>query len=98
MRIEKAVRRGEPFTISVDERLIAAYPGETLATAMIAAGIDGFRLDKAGRGRGPFCNMGTCCECMLTLVAHGRASRIRACLVDAKPGQVVQSGRSASDG
>ena len=80
--------RDAPFAIVVDGNELAAFPGETVATVLIAAGHLDFRRDRGGEPRGPYCNMGTCCECMVTLeAANGPARRVRACLIDARPGQ-----------
>lgn len=41
------------------------YPGETIAAALLAGGVRGFRRDSGGVLRGPYCNMGTCFECLV---------------------------------
>lgn len=80
-RIIHGVVRGEPITIIVDGQPLACFAGETVAAAMLAAGVDAFRSDRRGKPRGLFCNMGSCYECQVTLVASGR--RVRACLTQA---------------
>lgn len=84
-RITTGVGRSAAFTISVDGAVLKAFPGETLAAAMLAAGVVRFRDDTAGAPRGLWCNMGSCGECMV--VVGGR--RVRACLAEATPGLVV---------
>lgn len=76
-RISSGVERPAAFAISVDGNAIAAHPGESIATAMIAAGITRFRDDLSGNPRGIWCNMGTCHECVVTL---SDGTRVRACL------------------
>ncbi|WP_448663942.1 2Fe-2S iron-sulfur cluster-binding protein [Sphingomonas sp. CJ20] len=88
-RIEPRVTRGNPITLIVDGERIACFAGEAVAAAMLAAGHMAFRRDSQGQPRGMFCNMGTCCECMVTLVANGR--RVRACLVEAQDGLEVST-------
>ena len=89
MRVEQQVRRGAAFTITVDGREVPAFEGETVAAAMIAAGLVRFRTDSVGRERGLFCNMGTCCECLVRIGDPGR--RVRACLTEAGPGMEVST-------
>lgn len=87
MRIEKGVERGEAITLIVDGAPVGAFAGETIAAAMLASGDSAFRRDMRGEPRGLYCNMGTCSECLVTLVASGR--RGRACLIEAVDGLEV---------
>ena len=73
------------FTIRIDDAEVAAWPGATVAAAMLAAGIVRFRDDRDGRPRGLWCNMGSCGECFVGI--EGR--RVRACLALAAPGLSV---------
>jgi sarcosine oxidase subunit alpha len=95
-RLTYGVRREPAFAIRVDGEAVTAAPGETLATALLAAGRIALRQDGRDRPRGLFCNMGTCCECMVTLVADSGRRRVRACLTDATPGMIVST--KAHDG
>ena len=76
--------------IVVDGRRIPAGPGQTLAAAMIAAGMPAWRTTRQGRPRGLFCGIGVCFDCLVTV--NGRRS-VRACLAPARPGDVVTSGQ-----
>lgn len=89
-RIDAGVTRGTPITITVDGEGVACFAGETVAAAMLAAGRDRFRTDTRGQSRGLFCNMGSCCECVVTLTKSGR--RMRACLIEAQNGMEVTTG------
>lgn len=80
-RITQDVERGAPITIVVDGQPVGCFAGETVATAMLAGGLDAFRTDQRGRPRGLLCNMGSCYECLVTDLATGR--RVRACLAPA---------------
>lgn len=80
-RITQGVVRGEAITIIVDGQPLACFAGETIAAAMLAAGLDAFRTDADGKPCGLFCNMGSCYECQVTIIASGR--RVRACLTQA---------------
>ena len=86
-RITRGVSRGRPIAITVDGTRIECFAGETVAAAMLAADHAVFRADTRGQGRGMFCNMGVCSECLVTLIASGR--RVRACLVEARDGMEV---------
>ena len=86
-RITQGVSRGRPITITVDGIRVECFAGETLAAAMLAADHAIFRVDTRGQGRGMFCNMGVCSECLVTLVASGR--RLRACLIEARDGMEI---------
>jgi D-hydroxyproline dehydrogenase subunit gamma len=78
--------RGEPFTLTVDDVEIPAYPGETIAAAVAAAGRRTLRSSPAGRPRGLYCGIGLCGECGMTV--DGRPS-VRVCVEPAAPGSVV---------
>lgn len=64
-RVNFGTTRPQPLTFTFDGVSVEAYSGETIAAALIAAGIRGFRRDMHKRLRGPYCNMGTCFECVL---------------------------------
>ena len=92
MRKTDGVSRGESFAFSVDGDAIQAYPGETIAAAMLAGDATEFRRDRSGRARGLFCNMGVCSECLVHVRDGGVSRRVRACLVPAEPGMTVETG------
>ena len=69
----------DAVTIVVDGIEVAARAGDTVAAAMLAAGWSCCRTTPvSGAPRGPFCMMGVCFECLVTI--DGRASQ-QACLV-----------------
>jgi predicted molibdopterin-dependent oxidoreductase YjgC len=80
--------RPEPaFALRVDGREIEALPGQTIAAALWQAGIVAWRRTRTeGEPRGVFCGIGVCFDCLATV--NGRPNQ-RACLVPAKPGDVV---------
>ncbi|WP_306398023.1 (2Fe-2S)-binding protein [Telluria beijingensis] len=59
--------RPAPVTIFVNGAPTTAYPGETVATALLAAGSARFRTTARGAPRAPVCNMGVCFECAVTV-------------------------------
>ena len=85
MRILLDVSRGAPVTLRVDGAAVPAFEGETLATALLAAGKGVFRRDASGAPRGLYCNMGSCGECMVTVAGR----RVRACVTDVAEGMAV---------
>jgi D-hydroxyproline dehydrogenase subunit gamma len=66
-RITSGVLRPEAVEIDVDGARVAAFEGESVATALLAAGVRVFRRTPSGAARGPFCNMGACFECLVTI-------------------------------
>ncbi|MCZ8132819.1 MAG: FAD-dependent oxidoreductase [Steroidobacteraceae bacterium] len=85
VRIRGVERAGPPFAFTVGDRRIEAWPGETVAAALVAAGHWTCRETRAGEPRGPFCGMGVCGECTMTIDGQPK----RACLEPARPGMVV---------
>lgn len=89
MRISSSgIERGSaPFEFTFDGQPIAAYPGESLAAALLAAGVATFRKTRSAAGRGPFCGMGVCGECRV--LRNGVA--VRACMEPALPDLDVET-------
>jgi hypothetical protein len=87
-RIEAGLDRGEQFQFFCDGEPVVAYPGESIAAALLAAGRRIFRTTFRGEGRGLYCGMGVCWECAVTL--DGQAS-VRACMTPATPGSQVET-------
>lgn len=82
------VARGEPFRILVNGRSVQAYRGETVAGALLAAGIRSFRHTmETGAQRGQFCGMGICYDC---LIDHDDQFSVRACMTPAVPDMDVR--------
>jgi D-hydroxyproline dehydrogenase subunit gamma len=86
LRITKNVTRPDAVTIQVNGRAVAAYEGESLATALLAADVLTMSRDSAGRLRTPFCNMGVCFDCLVEIEEEGRVLRARACLTPVRAG------------
>ncbi len=78
-------------TLTVDGRAIEAREGDTVAAALLAAGILEFRTTPvSGAPRGPLCLMGVCFECLITI--DGAGSR-QACLTPVSDGMAVETQR-----
>jgi aerobic-type carbon monoxide dehydrogenase small subunit (CoxS/CutS family) len=88
MRLEQGIQRGAAFEITIDGEPVMAYPGETLATALLSTGQRTFRAtSKTGAPRGLYCGMGVCFDCLVML--DGRPN-VRACVTLAQPGAQVK--------
>lgn len=84
-----AVQRGKPVTISVDGKPIEAYQGETVAAAMLAAGIRTFHEShKNHQPRSLYCGMGICYECLVTI--NGVHAQ-RACVTPVEEGMQIET-------
>lgn len=87
----RALDRGDLMEFSFDGRMIQAYPGESIAGALMAAGITTLRRTRQhDHPRGQFCGMGICFDC---LVEVDGAPDIRACMALARSGLIVCSNR-----
>lgn len=75
----------DTFEIVVDSRRLSAKAGESVASALLNAGLT-FRRSVSGEARAPLCGMGVCYECRVIIdgIAHQRA-----CMILAAPGMVV---------
>lgn len=77
----------ERFTIELDGQPVEAEAGQTIAATLIASGHRSWRTTRgAGEPRGVFCGIGICFDCLATV--NGRPN-VRACLAEARPGDVV---------
>jgi sarcosine oxidase subunit alpha len=80
---------GTAVTLMVDGKPIRARTGDTVAAAMLAAGIDHCRTTPVtGAPRAPYCLMGVCFDCLVTI--DGVGSR-QGCLVPVREGMAVET-------
>ena len=78
-------------SISVDGRKIEARAGDTVAAALLAAGIETCReTPVTGAARGPYCMMGVCFDCLVTIDGVGNR---QGCLVPVAGGMKVETQR-----
>lgn len=87
-------RRIEPgatedsLNLTFEGRAIAFRPGDSLAAALLAAGIGALRQSPVDASpRAPYCMMGVCFECLVEV--DGRQNQ-QACLTPAEGGMVVR--------
>jgi predicted molibdopterin-dependent oxidoreductase YjgC len=81
--------------LTVDGRHIAAREGDTVAAALLAAGVTPLRTTAAsGAPRAPYCMSGACFECVVEIEGVGSAP---ACLVEARDGMAIRLVRGKRD-
>ncbi len=80
-------RDGKPFTFIFEQRTVEAWPGESVAAALLAADEPHLRTAEDGGARGVLCGIGVCWECRC--VIDGRPNT-RACMTEARPGMQVR--------
>jgi len=82
-----AAKRGDELRITFEGKTITAFEGETLASALLAAGVAAFSLTRTSEPRLPFCNMGACFDCAVQVDDR---ELVRACLTDVREGMQVR--------
>ena len=83
----------DPVHFTIDGRGAVARRGDSVALALLAAGVDACRTTPAsGAARGPYCLMGVCFECLVEIDGVGNR---QACMVRVQPGMRIatQQGR-----
>lgn len=89
-RLPDIAGRGVPVTI--DGVPFIAREGDTVAAALLAAGLRACRTTAVSNApRAPFCMMGACFECLVAIDGH--ANR-QACLVLVAPGMRIATQQS----
>ncbi|HEX2113283.1 MAG TPA: (2Fe-2S)-binding protein [Alphaproteobacteria bacterium] len=79
---------GEMVTITVDGTPVRAATGDTVAAALLAAGFDHCRTTPvSGAPRAPYCMMGVCFDCLITIDGVGNR---QGCLVRVRDGMAVE--------
>ena len=71
------------ITIFINERPTNAVSGETVAAVLLRESIYAVHTTQDGKPRGPYCMMGVCFDCMITL-ENGQSEQ--ACQIDATEG------------
>ncbi len=92
MRIEEHpiidFKRGKPVTFIFEGRQVAGYEGETIASALHAAGVKVLSHSyKLKRPRGFFCAIGNCSSCLMRVNGE---SNVRICVVPVQQGDKVE--------
>ena len=84
-----------PIRIVFEGREVPAVPGQSVAAALLAAGILRFRSTPASAApRGAYCMMGVCFDCLL--VVDG-VPNTQACMTQVRDGMRVEAQDGAPD-
>ena len=74
--------------IVFEGRQVTAREGDSVAAALLAAGLRGLRATPvSGESRAPWCMMGICFDCLMEI--DGLASR-QACMVTVAEGMIIR--------
>jgi D-hydroxyproline dehydrogenase subunit gamma len=87
--------RGSAVSLIIEGRAVSARAGDSVAAAMLAAGFAACReTPVSGAERGPFCMMGVCFDCLVTI--DGVANR-QGCMTEVGEGMVIMIQRGRRD-
>lgn len=93
LMFERHATTGRALRLTFDGETIDAREGDTVAAALIAAGVTMFReTSVSGAPRAPYCMMGACFDCLVEI--DGVANR-QACMVVAADGMSVRTQHGA---
>ncbi len=85
----RGIQRGDPISITVDGEQVEAYPGESIAAALLASGRRAFRRTaKENAPRGIYCGMGICFDCVATVDG---VPNVCTCMTAVHPDCVVET-------
>ena len=83
------------LTIAIDGVDVSAQDGDSVAAAMLACGHAVARTTAvSGAARGPFCLMGVCFDCLVTIDGVGNR---QACMTAVRAGMCIETGRGKRD-
>lgn len=86
---KRLAEAGATVALTIDGKSVQAKGGDTVAAALLAAGIERCRTTPVtGAPRAPYCLMGVCFDCLVTI--DGVGSR-QACLVPVRAGMTVET-------
>ncbi len=87
--------QGEQVTVFIEDVPVKVAAGTTVAAAVLQAGMASVRETACRHeGRGPFCNMGICFECLMEI--DGRPNQ-QACMTLVREGMRVRRQIGAPD-
>ena len=88
MNFARTGSAGRTIRFSFEGKPVEAREGDSVAAALLAAGIDRFRTTpKQGRPRLPYCLMGVCFDCLVEI--DGEANR-QSCMIEVRKGMRVR--------
>jgi D-hydroxyproline dehydrogenase subunit gamma len=81
--------KDSPIHFTFDGREMAGRRGDTVAAALLAAGVSICRTTSvSGAPRGPYCMMGVCFDCLVTIDGAGNR---QGCLVPLVQGMRIET-------
>jgi predicted molibdopterin-dependent oxidoreductase YjgC len=84
---------GDTIIFTIDGRRAQALAGDSVAAALLLAGVDHCRTTPvSGARRAPYCMMGMCFECLVTIDGVGNR---QACLIAVQDGMLVETQQGA---
>ncbi|WP_200909932.1 (2Fe-2S)-binding protein [Azospirillum thiophilum] len=88
--IETAAKTAaETVAFTIDGRAASARTGDSVAAALLANGVVTCRnTPVSGAARGPYCMMGVCFDCLVTIDGTGNR---QGCQVRVSPGMAVET-------
>jgi predicted molibdopterin-dependent oxidoreductase YjgC len=93
LMFERHATTGRVLRLTFDGKAIEARAGDSVAAALLAAGVGTFReTSVSGAPRAPYCMMGACFDCLVEI--DGIANR-QACMVAAVDGMNVRTQHGA---
>ena len=85
--------RAKDVSITIDGTPFTARAGDSVAAALLVSGRLACRTTAVtGAARGPFCMMGVCFDCLVTI--DGRPNQ-QGCLIAVAPGMQISTQRGA---
>jgi predicted molibdopterin-dependent oxidoreductase YjgC len=94
-RLEASPPAADTVRITYEGREILAWPGDSLAAALLSAGIlDLHDTPVTGSPRAPYCMMGVCFDC---LVEVDGLANCQACMTPVAAGMVVRRQAGAAE-
>jgi len=91
----RLVDTGRSVQISIDGKAVTAKAGDSVMAALLLNGVTRFHRSNAGNDpRGPYCGMGVCFDCLVTIDGEGGR---QACLTQVMEGMVIQTGDRRRD-
>jgi predicted molibdopterin-dependent oxidoreductase YjgC len=80
---------GATIEITIDGHAARVRAGDTVAAALLSTGVLASRVaDVSGAPRAPYCMMGVCFECLVTVDGVGNR---QGCLVPVTPGMQIET-------
>jgi D-hydroxyproline dehydrogenase subunit gamma len=80
---------GAGVRVSIDGKPVEVRAGDSVAAAMLAAGLDHFRTTAvSGEKRAPYCMMGVCFDCLVTVDGIGNR---QGCLIEVREGMRIET-------